>query len=120
MSKTIGVGTGIRKWARQGPQLCHQRQAEGLPLPRFAPADLVGTADEQRGDADGFCHGKRRPFARRRTLGEQELIQLRETGAPLVRVGQLGNESDEFVDFFASTHGHDAWFDFNRGTRNIR
>ena len=43
-----------------------------------------------------------------------------ETGAPLIHVGQLGKESDKFVDLFASTHGDEALFDFNRGTRNIR
>jgi hypothetical protein len=70
-------------------------------------------AGEERHAADRLCQAKRRSFAHRRSLGEEKLIELGETGAALIHVGQLGNESDEFVDFFSSTHGNDAWFDFN-------
>ena len=65
-------------------------------------------------DADRLRQRQRPGLARRRTLLEQELVQLRKAGAPLIDIGQTGDEGDEFVDFFLSAHDGEAVFNFTK------
>lgn len=109
---TIGGASGAGKWKQAG----HTALSRAGPSPhRDSWNVLLGRpAGGRRIDADRLCQRQRPGLARRRTFLEQELIQLRKAGAPLIDIGQTGDEGDEFVDLFPSAHDVEAVFNFTK------
>jgi hypothetical protein len=75
-----------------------------IASPWSAGEGAAGKRDDGGRLADGIREKQWRSLARRRLLGEQELIQLGETGSPLIDIGQAGHEINQLVDFCLSVH----------------
>lgn len=94
----------------------HSFVTSRLPgLPRDGGSVLLGQpASGRRIDADRLGQRQRPGLPWRWTLLEQQLVQLRKAGTPLIDIGQTGDEGDEFVDFFPSAHDVEAVFNFTK------